>query len=314
MALLLKHSEVADLLDMKKAIHLTETVFIEQSKGLVQPWAPFVIGHNNYELRVNPGSLSGMRLVGLRAGMGRAGSQLLLYSTREERLLSILGYPFSYHRVGATVGLAVHHLAKVDARCMVLVGTGRIARMSLEAIACLRKFERVLVYSRKPESRTDFCLKAETRLGIQAQPVTKLEDAIRRADVVVVATSAEAPIIRGSWLTEQAHVNTAGIRQEIDDETYLGAELVVVSSKEQEQRFSADPGTDNVLLRLVTSGKLHWDDIAELGEVVSGKRQRPAGKSVFRESQGGFGDLVLANWLYERAKELGRGVEINLNE
>jgi alanine dehydrogenase len=314
MALLLKRGEVSDLLDMKKAVQLTEAVFIEQSKERVQPWAPFVIGHENYELRVNAGSLSGMRLVGLRAGMGKAGSQIFLYSTREDRLLAILGYPFSYHRVGATVGVAVHHLANLDARCMVLVGSGRIARMSLEAIACLRKFERLLVYSRKAESRADFCLMAKSRLGIEAQPAAELEDAVRQADVLVVATSADAPVIRARWLAAQAHVSTAGIRHEIDDETYLGAERVVVSSREQEQRFTADEGTDNVLLRLVSEGKLRWNEISELGEIVSGQKPRPAGKTVFRESQGGFGDLIFASWLYERARDLGRGMEINLNE
>jgi ornithine cyclodeaminase/alanine dehydrogenase-like protein (mu-crystallin family) len=314
MTLLLKRHEVSDLLDMRQAIQLIETVFLEQANGNVQAWAPFVLGHDDYELRVNAGSLSGRRLVGLRAGMGKAGSQLLLYSTREERLLAIMAYPISYYRVGATVGLAVDRLAKSDAGCMVIVGTGRIASLSLEAIACLRKFERVLVHSRTDASRRNFCSAASRRFGIQADLVSDLEPAVRQADVVVVATSAEGPVIRGSWLAEGAHVSTAGIRHEIDDETYLRAQLLVVASREQEERFIADVGTDNILLRLLSEGRLHWRDIPELGEVVSGKKGRPSGISVFRESQGGFGDIILAHWLYERAKELGRGIEINFNE
>jgi ornithine cyclodeaminase/alanine dehydrogenase-like protein (mu-crystallin family) len=314
MTLLLKRHEVSDLLDMRQAIQLIETVFLEQANGNVQAWAPFVLGHDDYELRVNAGSLSGRRLVGLRAGMGKAGSQLLLYSTREERLLAIMAYPIGYYRVGATVGLAVDRLAKGDARCMVMVGTGRIASLSLEAIACLRKFETVLVHSRTDESRQNFCSMASRRFSIQAHPVSDLEPAVRQADVVVVATSAVGSVIRGSWLAEGAHVSTAGIRHEIDDETYLRAQLVVVASREQEERFIADRGTDNILLRLLSEGKLHWRDIPELGEVVSGKKVRPSGISVFRESQGGFGDIILAHRLYERAKELGRGIEINFNE
>src|SRR6266542_1697250 len=298
---------------MRQAIQLIETVFLEQANGNVQAWAPFVVGHDDYELRVNAGSLSGLRLVGLRAGMGKAGSQLLLYSTREERLLAIMAYPISYYRVGATVGLAVDWLAKSDARCMVIVGTGRIASLSLEAIACLRKFERVLVHSRTAESRRNFCSVASRRFGVRADPVSEIESALRQADVVVVATSAEGPVIRGSWLADGAHVSTAGIRHEIDDETYLRAQLVVVASREQEERFIADVGTDNTLLRLLSEGRLHWRDIPELGKVVSGKKVRPSGISVFRESQGGFGDIILAHRLYERAQELGRGIEINFN-
>jgi ornithine cyclodeaminase/alanine dehydrogenase-like protein (mu-crystallin family) len=314
MTLLLKRHEVSDLLDMRQAIRLIETVFLEQAKGNVQAWAPFVVGHDDYELRVNAGSLSGLRLVGLRSGMGKAGSQLLLYSTREERLVAIMAYPLSYYRVGATVGLAVDHLAKTDARCLVIVGTGRIASLSLEAIACVRKFERVLVHSRTDESRGNFCSMARRRFGVRADPVSDIEPAVRQADAVVVATSAEGPVIRGNWLAQSAHVSTAGIRHEIDDATYLRAQLVVVASREQEERFIADRGTDNILLRLLSEGRLHWRDIPELGEVVSGKKVRPSGISVFRESQGGFGDIVLAHRLYERARELGRGIEINFNE
>ena len=155
---------------------------------------------------------------------------------------------------------------------------------------------------------------ASRRFGILAEPVTELEPAARQADVVIVATSAEGAVVRGHWLAAGSHVSTAGIRHEIDDEAYLRAELVVVASREQEERFLADAGTDNVLLRLINEGKLHWDDIPELGKIISGKTMRPSGISVFRESQGGFGDIILAHWLYERAKELGRGREINFNE
>lgn len=314
MTLLLKRSEVADLLDMRQAIRLTEKVFLEQANGAVQAWAPFVIGHEDYELRVNAGSLSGLRLVGLRSGMGKAGSQLLLYSTREERLLAIMAYPFSYYRVGATVGLAVDKLAKSDARSMVIVGTGRIAALSLEAISALRKLDRVSVYSRRDESRREFCAMASRRFGVLAEPVTELEPAVRQAEIVIVATSAEGAVVRGRWLAAGAHVSTAGIRHEIDGDAYLQAELVVVASREQEERFVADAGTDNVLLRLIHEGKLPWDGIPELGKVISGEKMRPSGISVFRESQGGFGDIVLAHWLYERAQELGRGREINFSE
>ena len=155
---------------------------------------------------------------------------------------------------------------------------------------------------------------ASRRFGVLAEPVSELEQAVRRADVVIVATSAEGAVVHGRWLAAGAHVSTAGIRHEIDDETYLRAELVVVASREQEERFVADAGTDNVLLRLINEGKLHWGDIPELGKVISGKKTRPSGISVFRESQGGFGDIILAHWLYERAHELGRGREINFNE
>jgi ornithine cyclodeaminase len=310
--LLLRRADVSDLLDMRQAIKLTEAVYREQAGGWVQPWPPFVVGPETHELRINAGSISGLKLAGLRAGM-KGGSQVLLYDTNAGQLICIASYPFSYLRVGATVGLAVDRLARPEARRLLVIGTGRIALVSLEAISCLRSFERIQVYSRQGTNRLNFCSTVKARFGLDAEPTEDVEAAVRTADVVLVATSASRPVLQGAWLPDRVHVCTAGIRCEIDQEAYLRAELVVVSSQEQEERFIAGPGIDNVLQRLTREGRLDWRHIAELGQIVAGHRQRPAGITVFRESQGGFGDLILASWIYERAKALGRGRSVDFN-
>jgi ornithine cyclodeaminase/alanine dehydrogenase-like protein (mu-crystallin family) len=81
---------------------------------------------------------------------------------------------------------------------------------------------------------------------------------------------------------------------------------------EQEEKFNAAP-TDNVLQRLANSGQLPWDKIRELGEVATGNVQAPQGITVFRESQGGFGDLVFAQWIYQQANRIGRGQIVDFN-
>lgn len=314
MVRLLTKSEVADLLDMRQAIACTETVYREQAEGRVRPWPPFVLGDGtpgDPELRVNAGSLPGLGRAGLRVGMSRDGAKVLLYDTAEERLVAICAYPFGQLRVGATMGLAVDRLARPDARRLVVIGTGRNALVSLEGVACVRKFDVVQAYSRQSQHRADF-VRAAGRFGVEVEPLEAAQAAIRQADVVVLATSASEPVLRGDWLKPDAHVATCGIRCEIDDVAYLRAQLVVVSSREQEQRYIAQ-ATDNTLLRLANEGRLRWADIAELGEVVAGRAERPDGITVFRESQGGFGDLALADWVYERAQALGRGHDVSFD-
>jgi hypothetical protein len=102
------------------------------------------------------------------------------------------------------------------------------------------------------------------------------------------------------------HVTTAGIRNEIDDDTYLRADLVTVTSKDHERYYRSTRTQDNVLMRLVQEGRLPWERIHELSDVIAGT-VTPRGLTVFRESQGGYGDVLLHRWLYERAVELGRG-------
>jgi ornithine cyclodeaminase len=272
-----------------------------------------MVGHDDHELRVNAGALAGLQVAGLRAGM-RGSSFAVLYDTATEQPLCFMAYSFTYPRVGATVGVAVRHLARPDAQRLLVIGTGRIARVSLEAVACVKPFESVRVYSRQEENRVAFCALARERFGVDVEPNSDLEPAVREADVIVIATSADGPVVRGAWLRPDAHVTTAGIRCEVDEETYLGADLVAVGSKVHEQGYVGwfDETNDNTLVRLAREGRLPWDRIVELGEVVTG-RVESRGRSVFRESQGGFGDLVLANWLYQEARRLGRGQEWELN-
>jgi hypothetical protein len=46
---------------------------------------------------------------------------------------------------------------------------------------------------------------------------------------------------------------------------------------------------------------------------VAGRTSVPSGISLFRESQGGYGDVPLIHFLYKRAVELGRGQEWDID-
>lgn len=308
MVLLLKKNDVSDLCDMSRAIKLIENAFLEQSAGRVCPYAPFVVGHDDRELRVSPGALAGFYRAGLLAGMSGE-SLIILFDTRDRRLLCIMAHPFHYSvRAGATVGLAVDRLADPDARRMVIIGTGHIARASLEAVSHLRKFERIWAFSRQARNREDFCSMAKTRLGIDVEAVGDLKAVVRDADVVIVATDASGPALRGAWLRDKTLVTTAGIQCEIEDEAYLRADLIVLGSREQERNYVGwiDETHDFTLVRLAREHRLDWNKMVELGDVIAG-RVRPKGITIFRESHGGFGDLIIANWIYEEARRRGRG-------
>jgi ornithine cyclodeaminase/alanine dehydrogenase-like protein (mu-crystallin family) len=65
---------------------------------------------------------------------------------------------------------------------------------------------------------------------------------------------------------------------------------------------------------LAQRGKVSWDGLAEFGDLLAGNVLVPdASKSiiVFRDSQGGYGDLALAAWTYEEARRKGLGQEIS---
>ena len=66
------------------------------------------------------------------------------------------------------------------------------------------------------------------------------------------------------------------------------------------------------LVELVAAKKLKWDDVSELGAVIEKRspgRQGREDVTVFHESQGGIGDMVLVAWADGEARRLGLGRE-----
>ena len=76
-----------------------------------------------------------------------------------------------------------------------------------------------------------------------------------------------------------------------------------------------DTKLDKPLIRLSQQeGMISGNSVIEFGDIVSGKNAAPDLSNsivVFRDSQGGYGDLALAAWAYEEAKRRGLGQEIS---
>ena len=70
------------------------------------------------------------------------------------------------------------------------------------------------------------------------------------------------------------------------------------------------------LSELVQKGRLEWNSIHEMCDVVVGRVPARTSKKqiiTFKESGGGFGDIAFANWLYAQAREKGMGQEWNID-
>jgi ornithine cyclodeaminase/alanine dehydrogenase-like protein (mu-crystallin family) len=171
----------------------------------------------------------------------------------------------------------------------------------------------VLVYSRSAENREKFTRKASDQLHLSVSAVASPQQAIDQADFVLVSTNSPAAALLGDWLRPGLAVFGIGRPNEFDDQAYLRANLISVTSKAHELGYY-DTKLDQPLIRLTQrENKLAWDSVVEFGDLVAGKVAVPdLARSiiVFRDSQGGYGDLALAAWCYEEAKRRGLGQEI----
>ena len=117
-------------------------------------------------------------------------------------------------RTAAASAVATQWLARADASVLAILGSGVQAKSHLAALRHVRSFKEVRVWS--PRNAPAFA----HRHGVKA--VATGAEAVRGADVVVVATSATTPVLQGRWLSPGTHVNAVGATRpnwrELDDD------------------------------------------------------------------------------------------------
>jgi alanine dehydrogenase len=202
-----------------------------------------------------------------------------------EPLATMDGRLITEMRTAAVSAVATRHLAREDASVLAILGSGVQAGSHLEALRLVRSFREVRVWS--PRHAAAFA----ERVGARA--IVSAEEAVRGADVVVVATSSRTPVLKGEWLSAGAHVNAVGACRpdwrELDDDVMRRARLYV-ESKEAATRESGD----------VIAGEV----FAEIGEVVAGTRpgrQTAEEITLFKSVGVGVEDVVAADLVYREA-------------
>jgi ornithine cyclodeaminase len=284
------------------------------------PHAPYHIRVGEHAgLRVVSGGVLKSRRVGVRlgpnSGLGGGGKMYaLLFDADTGELLSFMGFPFGTLRTAAVVAIAAKHMAREDARKLGLFGVGRNAFGILKGLLTVRPIKEIFVSSRDPERRKKFCDEAAALLGVAVHGMDKPEQAVSGMDVILTATNSLTPIFPEDWVEPGTHVSSMGKPTELSQGLHLKANLIVVGSQEQERNYS-DRSAALPLVELAAEGKLSWSRIPELGELVTGRvrgRTERDEINIFRESQGGYGDMAFAAWLYEEAKRRGLGTQMDL--
>ena len=312
MTLLLRRREISELLGLRQAMRVLEQTFREQSDGKVKQVPP--LRFMNRGMRLVVGGLEAQNKNGLRVSVTGGEALALLFEISSGDLIAVMGYPFSELRIGATVGLAIDRLSNPRAKSVALIGSGRLAMPILEPAVAVRPVERVAVYSRNSDNRESFARKASEKLKVAVSAVTSPEIAIKEADFALVSTNSPVAALSGKWLRPGISVFGVGRPNEFDDEVYWRANLISVTSKVHELGYY-DTQLDQPLIRLSRQSKVSWNDVVEFGDIIAERAATPdLSKSivVFRDSQGGYGDVALAAWAYEEARRRGLGQEMSL--
>jgi ornithine cyclodeaminase len=317
MAILLRESDVERLLTMPRTLELIERAHREYSTGNAIDVPRERTRLPKSALHILQGAVPSAGVFGYKAyTSSKEGVRFLVYGFDAERgTLDVVveANRLGMMRTGAAGGVAAKWLSRPESKVVGIFGSGWQAEGQLEALANVRKLERVKVYSRTAEKVAKFCEKMSKKLSLAVVPAKSAEDAVKGSDIVVTITTSATPVFDGEWLADGTHVNAAGsnsmLRREIDETTVRRSNPVVVDSRPSAMKEAGD------LLPAFEKGRLHVGALVELGEVIAGTRpgRTSASHVTLFESQGmAMQDLIIANDLAKIARAQGVGQELDL--
>lgn len=181
-------------------------------------------------------SYLGIKTVTVHPGNAQRGlpalhSTYLLHDARTGVPVALIdGNEITSRRTAAASALAASRLARPDARRLLVLGAGRVARLLPEAYRCVRPIDQVRVWNRSTAGAAEAVALLRAQ-GFAAEAVTDLAAAVGEADIVSSATLSTEPLIHGAWLRPGSHLDLIGSftpqMRETDDDCYAGAQLFV---------------------------------------------------------------------------------------
>ncbi len=323
MTLVLKESEIKTILNMKDGIHLVEESFLQYANNqtTLAPRMALKLSGEAGNFRVMAAIVPEMGGFGLKTLTGTPGIRnpkstyfaMLYFDIVNGSLSAIIpATHITGIRTGAASGVATKFLARKDAKTVGLLGAGFQGHNQIAAIREVREIEAVKVFDIIPESAESLATKLCNE-GIDATAVETAEIAVRNSDIISSATTATVPPIHGEWLSSGVHINAAGAnaptKREVDDKGFSRSRIIV-DFREQVLQEGGD------LLHAIQSGAISEETIyAELGDIVAGKtigRENDDQITLFKSVGVAIEDIACAAWVYRKARELGLGVEIDL--
>jgi thiomorpholine-carboxylate dehydrogenase len=290
----LDEEAVRAVLGWDQLIAEMETALIALSRGrVIQPMRTMItIEEDKRYLGIMPAvaeAAMGLKLVSFYPGNAGTAvpthlAMILLFRTDTGEPLAVMdGRLITEMRTAAVSAAVTRRLAAPDSRVLALMGSGVQAEAHLEALSRVRHFDEVRVWSRTPAHAERFA-RAHNAQAMDA------ESAVRGADVVVTATSAREPIVKGAWLKRGTHVNAVGSPRptwrELDDEAM--ASVLVVDSREAVLKESGDV--------ILSKSPIY----AEAGEIFDGSKRAPVSDTTVFKSVGlAVEDIATARLVYE---------------
>lgn len=198
-------------------------------------------------------------------------------------------------RTAALSGIATKHLANPDSSTVAVIGTGGMAYEQLNAVLTVRpNISQINLWNRTTDTAEEFKHKFEkeysqwTDKGMSLTVCDTIEDAIKAADIINLATRAQQGLFEIDQIKPNAHINAVGAYQphmkEVSDSVIGASSHIVIDDLEGGKHEAGD------LIQADDNNNCDWswqDLTGELiglvnGELVIDASSENKGVSVFK--------------------------------
>ncbi len=315
-ALYINEATVSSIFNMDDALKLVEESFTSYAEGRAFNMTRQRMRIRKGALHMLPGAVPYKNVIGFKAYTSfRAGLifKVHLYDAENGNPLAIIdANEIGRLRTGAATGIATKYMAKTNSNVAFIFGGGFQAEAQLEAVCKTSQIKEAYVMTRKLENAQNFAEKMGKSLNINITPTQNIEEDLQKADIITTITTATKPLFDHTMLNiNGVHINGAGsnalIRAEIPEKTIEAAEVLAVDNKDVAAIECGD------ILPSLEKGRLHWNEIVELGEITSGVRKgriTDSGITIFQSQGMGLQDIMCAEFIYRKAIENKLGQEL----
>ena len=214
-------------------------------------------------------------------------------------------------RTGAVSAVGIRYLADPGVRSLGIIGAGTQAFFQAIMACQIRPFDRIYI-SDVDRSRTEkLASSLATELEADMIIAATNEELVTASDVVITATTSLHPVITSDKeiLSGKTYVGIGSFKptmREIPEELFHLVDRVYVDSRQASQE-SGD------LIYAIKAGLIAEEKIFTLGKLIN-QSIRPSRQatSFFKSVGMALFDLLVAEKIYELAKNQGAGIEIDI--
>ena len=324
--LLLSEKQVQGLIDIDELIAALEQAHIQYSTGNAVMPVRLVVPLPQIDGRITsmPGYLNEDKALGMKVvtyfqnnpkqNLPAILATIMLFSAETGKMIAAMdGSYITAIRTACASAMATKVLANPQTPVLGILGAGVQARAHIQALARVRKLEKIKLYS--PSGASAAALKQEMAPQFQAtiEATNSADEAVRDADLVVTVTTAKEPILKKDWLKPGVHINAVGSHRpdlrEIDGATLARAKVVVDSR----EAIMAECGD---ILLAIKEGSIAKENIhGEIGEVLAGTkpgRARADEITLYKSVGIAIQDVATANLVYHKALKQGVGTNVEI--